>query len=198
MEADLFYQRIVKIAARSPYDRYALLAEFHTELVSHYLNLVRSMTAQEAGRTGVDGRTIGQVVGHIAEWERYIILAAGEMIAGVEWPQIMELSGYQTPDGQLHHFSSEEEFNAYQAARQADQPWEMIRDLALHTALALHTMFSQPALLSPDTLEQTRKYTWRLPNGLKLTIPVGWYLWMVSIEHEVVDHAADLGWNRQR
>ena len=104
MEADLFYQRIVKIAARSPYDRYALLAEFHTELISRYLSLIRSMPPQAAGRIGVDGRTIAQVVGHIAEWERYTILAAGEMIAGVEWPQIMSLSGYQEPDGQIHSF----------------------------------------------------------------------------------------------
>jgi hypothetical protein len=33
-----------------------------------------------------------------------------------------------------------------------------------------------------------------LPSGITLTVPVGWYLWLVSIEHEAVDHAEDLGW----
>jgi hypothetical protein len=195
MKAEQFYQRIVKIAARSPYDRYALLAEFHTELVSRYLSAVRSMTARDALQLGADGRTIGQVVGHIAEWERFTILATGEMIAGIQWPQIMDLTGYKEPDGQVYNFAGEDEFNAHQAAKHAKYPWEEIRDLALHTATALHTLFTQPALLSPDTLEQTRKYTWYLPNGLKLTIPVGWYLWMISIEHEAVDHAVDFGWD---
>jgi hypothetical protein len=193
MKAEPFYQRIVKIAARSPYERYALLAEFHTQLVTHYLSVIRSLTAQEAGQMATDDRTLGQIVGHIAEWERFTILAAGEMVAGIEWPQIMNLAGYKEPDGQTHNFASEDEFNAYQAAKHAQWPWEAIQDLALHTATALHALFTQPALLSPDTLEQTRKHTWRLPNGLKLTIPVGWYLWMISIEHEAVEHAADLG-----
>jgi hypothetical protein len=195
MQADFFYQKIVKIAARSPYDRYALLAEFHTELVTRYLGLIRPMKAQDADRPCPDGRTVGQVVGHIAEWERFTILAAGEMVAGIEWPQIMDLAGYRETDGQTLNFASVDEFNAYIIAKQAHWSWDAIRDLALHTAIALHTLFTQPALLSPDTLEQTRKYTWHLPNGLKLTIPVGWYLWMISIEHEIVEHAADLGWD---
>lgn len=195
MQADIFYQNIVKIAARSPYDRYALLAEFHTELVTRYLGFIRAMKSQDAAQIGANGRAIGQVVGHIAEWERFTILAAGEVVAGVAWPQIMDLAGYREPDGQALDFASVDEFNAYIAAKQAHWSWDSIRDLALHTAMALHTLFTQPALLSPDTLEQTRKFTWRLPNGLKLTVPVGWYLWMVSIEHEVVEHAADLGWD---
>jgi hypothetical protein len=193
VKADLFYQRIVKIAAQSPYDRYGLLAEFHTELVSRYLNLVRSITAEEAKQSCADGRTVAQVVGHIAEWERFTILAAAEMIIGVQWPQMMDMAGYREADGQRHNFAGEVEFNAYQAAKHAQWSWAMIQEMALHTAVALHALFTQPALLSPDTLEQTRKHTWNLPNGLKLTIPVGWYLWMISIEHEAVEHAADLG-----
>lgn len=193
MKADLFYQRIVKIAAQSPYDRYGLLAEFHTELVSRYLNLIRPMTANEARQICADGRTVGQIVGHIAEWDRFTILAAGEMVVGIQWPQIMYLSGYREADGQVRNFANVDEFNAYQAAKHAQWPWETIQQLALHTALAVHAMFTQPALLSPDTLEQTQKYTWYLPNGLKLAIPVGWYVWMVSLEHEAVEHAADLG-----
>lgn len=194
MTADAFYQRIVKIAAQPPYPRYEVLAEFHTEVVLRYLNTVQIISKREAMRPGSDGRTLAQVIGHIAEWERYTILAAAEMVTGVKWPRMMDLTGYLEPDGRLMDFSSEDDFNAYQAAKQANWPWEQIQELAIHTATALHTMFTQPTILSPDSLQRTKGYDWRLPTGIKLTLPVGWYLWMVTLEHEAVDHAADLGW----
>jgi hypothetical protein len=194
MDTNAFYQRIIKIAAQPPYNRYGLLAEFHTEVVIRYLNIIQTMTEREAKRTSADGRTIGQVVGHIAEWERFIILAAGEMVVGVQWPRIMDLCGYMEPDGQLHDFASVDDFNDYQAAKHATWSWKSIQNQAIHAATALHTLFTQPALLSPELLEQTKNYQWSLPNGLRLTVPAGWYLWMVSIEHEMIEHAADLGW----
>ncbi len=193
MQANAFYQRIIKIGTQPAYERYGLLAEFHTEATTAYLNTIQGMTKQEAMRTGTDGRTVTQIVGHIAEWERFTILAAGEMAVGVQWPRIMNLSGYLEPDGQVLNFTSVDGFNAYQATKHATWPWNQIQDLAIHTATALHALFTQPALLSPDCLERTRAYEWRLPNGIKLTVPVGWYLWMVSIEHETVAHAPDLG-----
>jgi hypothetical protein len=189
-----FYQQIVRIAAQPPYERYGLLAEFHTNIAIRYLKTIREFKDKDAARIGSDGRTIAQVVGHIAEWERFTILAAGELVAGITWPRIMTLSGYQEPDGQILDFESEDEFNAYQAAKQAAWPWSRIQDLAIHTATALHTFFTQPALLSPESLERAGSYEWRLPNGIKLTTPAGWYLWMVSLEHEAVDHAPDFGW----
>lgn len=192
-EAD-FYQRIIKIATQPPYERYGLLAKFHTEVAICYLNVIHSITKKQSMQISSDGRTVLQVVGHIAEWERFMILAAAEMVAGIQWPNIMNLSAYLESDGELLDFASEDDFNAYQAAKHATWLWESIQDLALHTATALHTLFTQPTLLSPDCLERTRGYEWRLPNGIKLTLPVGWYLWMVTLEHEVVDHAADIGW----
>lgn len=192
MKTDAFYQRIVKIATQPVYDRYGLLANFHTEIVMRYLDTVQEITKQDAMEVSTDGRTLGQIVGHIAEWERFTISAAAEMMVGVEWPRIMDLAGYMEPDGQLHDFSSVDEFNAYQAAKHATWSWKSIQDRAIYTATALHTLFTQPTLLSPDRLEQTRSYQWRLPNGLRLSVPVGWYLWMVSLEHEAVAHNADL------
>ena len=194
MKAEAFYQWIVKIAAQAPYERYGLLVEFHTEVAMRYIRLIRAITKQEAMRLSSDGRTIAQVVGHIAEWERFIILAAGEMITGVHRPRIMDLCGYLEPDGRVQDFASEDDFNAQQAAKHATWTWEQIQDLAIHTATALHALFTQPALLSPDCLERTQSCEWRLPQGIKLTLPTGWYLWMVSLEHEAVEHAADLGW----
>jgi hypothetical protein len=87
-----------------------------------------------------------------------------------------------------------DEFNAYQAAKHATWSWKEVQELAIHTATALIAIFTQPAIISPDILEQTRHYGWRLPNGLKLTTPAGWYLWMVCLEHETVAHATELGW----
>lgn len=194
MQAAFFYQRLIKIAARTPYERYGLLAEFHTDIVRSYLQTVRTLSPAEVMRRSADGRTVGQVIGHIAEWERFTILAAAEMVAGIRWPRIMSLSGYLEPDGRVLDFTSIDEFNAYQAAKHAAWSWPQLQDLALHTATALHALFTQPVLLSPDCLEQTQPYQWHLPSGIRLTLPAGWYLWMVSLEHEAVAHAPELGW----
>ena len=194
MQATIFYKRIVKIATLPPYDRYGLLAELHTEVAMRYINTIRRMAEQEAYQLTNNGRTVSQVVGYIAEWERFTILATGEMIAGVQWPRIMNLAGYLEPNGQSRDFDSVDEFKAYQAAKHAAWSWKETQELAIHTATALIAIFTQPAILSPDILQQTRNYEWRLPNGLKLTIPVGWYLWIVCLEHETITHAAELGW----
>jgi len=119
MKADAFYQRIVAIAAQSPAERRLSLIHLHTDVVIPYLDAVRAMTAQDATCVSSDGRTLAQVVGHIAEWERFTILAVGEIIAGVRWPQIMNLSGYVEPEGQVRGFASIDAFNAYQAAKHA-------------------------------------------------------------------------------
>ena len=194
MKREAFYQQIVEIAAQPPHERHTLLAQLHNEVVTRYLDTVWAITQQDARGVSSDGRTIAQVVGHIAEWERFAILAAGEMIAGLQWPRIMTNSGYLEPDGRALDFASDDAFNAYQATKHASWPWEQIRELAIHTATSLHALFTQTALLSPDRLEQTRGYDWHLAKGTSLVVPCGWYIWTVSIEHEAVEHAADLGW----
>jgi hypothetical protein len=194
MRADEFYQEIIKICAQPPYNRYGRLAEIHTEIVMRYLSTLRTMTRKQAMQSGADGRTVAQVVGHIAEWERYVIFAAAEIVNGMNWPRIMTFTGFLDADGQELTFADTDAFNAYHAAKHATWPWEQIQELAIHTATALHTIFTQPAILSPDSLQRTHDYKWRLPTGITLTVPVGWYLWMVSIEHEAVEHAEDLGW----
>lgn len=194
MNADTFYQRLVKIAAQPAYSRYEVLAEFHTEVVMRYLNTIQIVSERRARRTGSDGRSIAQVIGHIAEWERFIILAASEIMVGVKRPRIMDLNGYLDQDGRGMDFSSVDNFNAYQMAKHAKWPWSQIQDMAIYTATALHTLFTQPTILSPDMLEKTHSYDWRMPTGIKLTLPIGWYLWMITLEHEAVNHARDLGW----
>ncbi len=83
------------------------------------------------------------MIGHIAEWDRYALLAAGEMLAGVAYPRIMASTGYIEPDGAERAFESVTEFNAYQATRHASWPWEDIRDLAIRSATALEALFAR-------------------------------------------------------
>jgi hypothetical protein len=193
MKTDIFYQRIVENAGQSPNKRYVLLADLHADILARYLNAVRTITSKDAARVSTDGRTLGQVVGHIAEWERFTMLAVGEMMVGAQWPRIMSLSGYIEPDGQVLNFTGVDDFNAYQANKHATWPWERIQELTIRTATMLHVLFTQPALMPAECLELTRVYEWHLPGGVKLAVPAGWYLWMVTLEHEAVEHADDLG-----
>jgi hypothetical protein len=193
MKAEVLYQKIVAIAAQSPVERRLSLVGLHTDVITPYLNAVRAMTVQDAARVSSDSRTLGQVVGHIAEWERFTILAMGEIITGVRWPQIMNLSGYVEPDGQVREFTSVDAFNDYQATKHAAWSWEQIQDLAIQTAATLQVLFAHPLLVSWDRLEQTKAYRWRLPNETSVMVSCGWYLWMVTLEHEAVEHAVDLG-----
>lgn len=193
MKAEIFYQKIVAIAAQSPAERRLSLIGLHADVVIPYINAVRVITAQDAVHISSDGRTLGQVVGHIAEWERFTVLAVGEIITGVRWPQIMAMSGYVEPDGQVREFTSVDAFNDYQANKHAAWSWVQIQELAIQTAAALQVLFAHPSLVSWERLEQTEAYCWRLPNEMSVTVSCGWYLWMVTLEHEAVEHAVDLG-----
>jgi hypothetical protein len=193
MKAEVFYHKIVDITAQSPAERRLSLIALHTDIVTPYLNAVRTLTAQDAACVSTDSRTLGQVVGHIAEWERFTILAVAEIITDVRWPQIMNLSGYVEPDGQVREFASVDAFNDYQATKHMGWSWEQIQDLAIQTATTLQVLFAHSSLVSWERLEQTKAYRWRLPNEMSVMLPCGWYLWMVMLEHEAVEHAGDLG-----
>ena len=108
---------------------------------------------------------------HYLDWLR--VLAIGEIIAGVRWPQIMRLSGYVEPDGQVREFANVHAFNAHQAAKHAACPWPQIQTLAIDVAQTLQALFADPSLLSTERLEQTRVCEWHLPNGVTLAVPAG-------------------------
>jgi hypothetical protein len=79
------------------------------------------------------------------------------------------------------------------ATKQAAWSWEQIQDLAVQTASTLQILFAHPSIVSWERLEQTKAYRWQLPNKMFVTVSCGWYLWMVTLEHEAVEHALDLG-----
>jgi hypothetical protein len=189
-----FYQRIAEIVAWPPQERHRRLAELHAGVADGYCAAVQAIGAASAARPGPDGRSVAQVIGHIAEWDRYALLAAGELLAGVKWPRIMVNAGFIEPDGAERTFKGVHHFNAYHAERQVGLPWEEIRDLAIRSARALQALFAHPALLTPDLLEQTRSYEFTLADTLTLTAPIGWYIWIITIEHEAVEHVDEVGW----
>lgn len=66
-------------------------------------------------------------------------------------------------------------------------------DRAFKSAVDLVACFpSFPPKGLIEFLESTDLYEWKILPGRTLTIPAGWYLWMVYIEHEGVEHAQDL------
>jgi hypothetical protein len=191
MQADIFYQKLNTIAAQAPDERYDSLAELHTELFNLYLDLIGKVTPAAAAQTGADGRTITQMVGHIAEWDRTTLIAMGEILAGVRWPRLMSQTWAMGAEGQVLEFATVDAFNAYYADQHAAQPWETIRDLSVELATTLYRLFLSE-LVTPERLEQTRPHQWKLGSGQTLQLPCGWYLWGITVEHIALEHIDDL------
>lgn len=170
------------------------LAAMHAEVLAAYLAAVQAITAERAAEPVADGRTVQQVVGHIAEWERFGILSAGDILAGLPHPRMVtSVDGFLQPDGQPLAVSGIDAFNDYAAVQHAARPWAETQALALDTALTLSALFSEPHLLSAGRLEKTLPFRKRLQNGVVIRdIAMGWNLWLTLIEHEAVEHAADL------
>jgi hypothetical protein len=108
----------------------------------------------------------------------------------------MSLTGLLEQDGTAHEFDRSDGFNAYQAERQARPPWSQLRAQAVGAARSVHALFARPALLDDECLGHPRPYAWGLPGGERLTLTAGWFLWLITLEHEGVDHVADLALDR--
>jgi hypothetical protein len=189
-----FYERVTAACALPPAERHTRLSELHAQVLAAYLASVQDITAQRAAQPAADGRTVQQVVGHIAEWERFGIFSAGDILAGLVHPRmITSLDGFLQSDGQPLAFAGINAFNHYAAACHAARPWAETQALALDTALTLHALFSRPDLLTAGRLEKTLPFRKRLQNGAVIGgIAMGWNLWLTMLEHEAVEHAADL------
>jgi hypothetical protein len=197
MRAEDFYSRVINAAARPPDERHLQLAAIHTHVYEQYLTAVKNMRGEIAQQTlPIDGdeRTFAQLIGHIAEWDRFAVLAAGDILAGIQHPRMVtDLTGYIEPNGQQPVFASIDEFNAYQARKHALWKSEDIQSLAVEMATALHTLFTHPSLLNANKLERTKAWQKRLRNGHVIeNITMGWTLWLIVIEHIGVEHAVEL------
>ncbi len=193
MNHDDFYTMAHLLFMLPPGQRYRGMRKLHADILAEYTRAVSAIDAGRAAQAGSDGRSVLQVVGHIAEWDRWMAVGAAELLSGAASPQMMRLQGYVDAAGQSHHFNSIAEFNALIARQQAQMPWQEIQPLALRMAAALHTMFSHPLLLSAPVLEQGAPEEVRFPSGKSVTVPAGWALWYITLEHEGIEHAQDLG-----
>jgi hypothetical protein len=193
MKPEQFYPKIFALSNMPANIRVKGMNRIHSEYLAAYLSAIYAIDTVKASQICPDGRTLAQIVAHIAEWERYIIQSMGDVISGVRKPFVLTLKGYRDIDGTRVDFDTIDEFNEFQAQKYKDTPWSEIKPLAIHTASALQGIFSQPVVLPFDLMEKTEPYDWHIPGGSLVSIPVAWYLWIVVLEHEVVDHAQELG-----
>lgn len=192
MLAETFYLRYGALLDRQPVERHAGLLALHAETLAEYTAWVRAITPAAAASPSSDGRPISLVVGHIAAWDRFLIQACGEILSGVAWPSFMDLQGYLDEDARRRDFESIDAFNAHCAGLQRGLAWDSLQSAALDLACASAALFAAPALLTAERLERTRPTTWRLHGDRRVSAPVGWEIWMILMEHESVEHAADL------
>ena len=192
MQADSFYARLSVLLDLQPVQRHAGLLALHAETLAEYTAWVQAITPAAAASASSDGRPIALVVGHIAAWDRYLIQACGEVLSGAEWPSFMDLQGYLDEDGRRRDFESIDAFNAHQAGLQRGLAWDTLRSAALDRAASAAALFAGPGLLTAEKLEGTRRTTWKLHGDRRVRASVGWEIWMIIIEHESVEHAADL------
>lgn len=190
----LTYPALVAIAQMSPQDRYTALVNLHHQSLPFYLQTIEGITDDRAKQASPDSRTVQSVVYHIAGWEQWQLLACGEIMAGVQKPSIMTLSGYKEPDGSTKNFTDVDGFNAYLDQRQEKLSWPDVQRLALYTHAAIHELFTHPRLLPQERLAQTEPYAWRsLARKMNLErtplLPCAEYLWAVTLEHAVLEHA---------
>jgi hypothetical protein len=193
MKPEQFYPKIFALSNMPANIRVKGMNRIHSESLAAYLSAIYAIDSEKASQICPDGRTIAQIVAHIAEWERYIIQSMGDIISGVRKPFVLTLKGYRDVDGTRVDFDTIDEFNDFQMLKYKNTPWSEIKPLAIHTASALQGIFSQPVVLPFDLMEKTEPYDWHIPGGSLVSIPVAWYLWIVVLEHEVVDHAQELG-----
>jgi hypothetical protein len=195
MNTTVFYDQVAAAMAQPPEERHQQLACLHAELLRRYHTALDRLTAEDVRHPlpdHSDERTIAEIIGHIAAWDRFALLAAGDILAGIRHPRmITDLSGYRESDGTFPAFATIDDFNAHAAHQYQSWAWEQLRRFAEDTAATLYVLFTHPQLLSAARLEQTASFWKRLHNGATIhDITMGWNLWLTMIEHLAVEHAA--------
>jgi len=191
MEAP-FYSKIAAVLQLDPGSRYKEMCRLHEKLQLLFTAAVKQIPAEKAAQKSSDDRSISQLVGHILEWDRYIIQSASEIISGCSTPRLFHLKGYLDAHGNSYDFESIDDFNGFQAVRQAGLAWPVIQEQAIRNAIALKTLFCHEDLISAARLEETALYDWHSPDDKIIRTTSGWFLWVIAMEHETVEHAPDL------
>ncbi len=194
MNAPAFYDYVRMAMEAPPIERHQQLLHLHSEALQTYQTTLQQLTdqlAQQPLPNSSDHRTIAEIIGHIAAWDRFAVLAAGDILAGIQYPRMVaDLAGYREEDGTFPVFASIDDFNAYHADKYRAWSWERLRAFAADMATTLHTLFAHPQLLTVARLEATASVWKRLQNGTRIEpITMGWSLWLTMLEHLAVEHA---------
>lgn len=188
----LDYQKIFSLASASSEERYTQLRELHPKILDQYTQALRAMTDEEMLQSAPneDFRDRRLVIGHIAGWERFQLVALGEIMAGVLKPSIMNLSGFKLPDGSEHSFRNVDDVNAFFERQQRSLPPAQIRNEAVYSATAICELFTSPTLLPLERRARTEPYQWKslarkieTPVESAPVLPCVDYLQLVSLEH---------------
>lgn len=196
MQDTEFYPYVMEAMTFPPEARHDRLLQLHARTLDDYRDVVHAFTADQVAQVVPDdGRTLAQIVGHMAGWERFAVLAAGDILAGIEVPRMMRhLEGYLDVEGKSVAFRSVDEFNAYQAEQWGKLSWPQVRAQAVDVASTFYELLVHPSLLNAERLERTRPTPKRFANGERIEeTTMGWSLWLIVLEHQAVDHAAALG-----
>ncbi len=182
-----------------PVIRHARMLAIHQDALDAYKEALRAVVGPEAGKPLLgtsDTRTISEIVAHIEAWDRFALMAAGDLLAGIRRPRmVVDLAGFVETDGTHVAFASIDAFNAYHAERARLGTWHELRERALRSATSFYALFEQPSLLNASRLEASDPHWKRLQNGVVLErVPMGWHLWLTMIEHIAVEHRPLIEW----
>ncbi len=130
-----------------------------------------------------DGRSMKEIVGHIAGWEEWTAAAFGEIAAGAAEPAIMSLGGY--PHG-IARYASIDTFNAARMAEARERPWS---ELLASSDAAFERLIAAVECTPASSTAQTASFFWPDLGG---TVPCGVYLLMVSAYHYQEEHLAEV------
>lgn len=197
-----WYENIIRISQLPPLLKYQELTKLHDNTLSEYIKDLGEMTDKEAESTGSDGRLKKVVVAHIMGWEEFQTQVFEDKCPVPRLQQQLNFQGYVDSDtGVSHDFSnsqndrqkSVDDFNAYQADKYQDWSWSDIKKRAVVTAQKLRSCFpDEPSEDWLRFLEDSPLKTWKLKENLAIIVPAGFYLWMVSIKHEAIEHKYDI------
>lgn len=201
MQPGAFYQQILVGIEYSPEVRYVHYSKLHQSVLNDFTRAIRFIFEDVADAPPVESdepRSIKLLVAHIAEWGRYALMSAMDILIGLEEPRMINsLDRYVDRNGVERSFESRAAFNAYCDELYADANWFDVQKFALDTADTIHALFTTSNLMTPTRLEATAPTTRTLPSGLVLEeLEMGWVLWILVLEQAAVTYADALQLNR--
>jgi ubiquinone/menaquinone biosynthesis C-methylase UbiE len=130
-----------------------------------------------------DGRSMKEIVGHIAGWELWTTAAFEEIAAGSAEPAMMSLAGY--PHG-ISRYASIDAFNAARMAEARERPWS---DLLATSDATFDALVGAIERTPATSFAQTASFFWPDLGG---TVPCAVYLVMVAAYHYQEEHLAEV------